>query len=81
MPEPALLADVIAALKARDDLSVRQLADGSVEVAKGTDIRRFPFKPYVSRAQLSRLWRWYGVPIAAFFPPHRTKPQTDVSGE
>ncbi len=82
MSEPALKGDVISALKAQKGVDVSQLNDGSIEVAAvGQPIRRFPFKATISRTMLAKIERWYGVPIAACFPPIRTKPQTNVSGE
>lgn len=82
MPEPALRADVIAALKAQNGVGVEVLADGSVEVsAVGQPIRRFPFGKVVNRTLVHRLSRWYGAPIATFFPPASFKPKTEASGQ
>ena len=69
MSEPALRSDVIAALEATDGITVREIGNSSVEVAKGVDLRAFPLKKTVSRGMLWNLCRWYEVPFAAFFPP------------
>lgn len=82
MGEPGLREDVIAALRAQPGVDVTVLNDGSVEIAAvGEPIRRFALRPTVPRGLLWRFVRWYKVPIAAFFPPIRTKPQTNAAGE
>lgn len=82
MSEPALRADVVAALRAKDGVSVVELGDGSIEVGcVGQPIRRFPLKPTIARGLLSDFERWYGVPKSAFYPPTSTQPVTNASGQ
>jgi len=82
MGEPALKTDVVRALKARADLTVTEMADGSLEVAcVGQPIRRLLFGATVSRKQLRNLERWYKIPRAAFFPSTSTRPQSSAAGE
>lgn len=82
MGEPALRDDVITALTKAPNLAISVMPDGTVEVSSvGEPIRRFPFRATVSRGLLWDLQRWYGVPIAAFFPSTSVKPQTNAAGE
>lgn len=82
MSDAALRKDVIAALRAKDGVTVTELADGSVEIAcVGEPPRRFPFKDTVSRGLLDQFERLYGVPKAAFYPPTSTKPVSNASGQ
>jgi hypothetical protein len=82
MSDGAIRKDVIAALKAQPGVVATELADGSVEVS-GTNgnLRRHVFGQTVSRTMLGKLERWYGVPMAAFYPSTSVRPQSNASGE
>ena len=77
MSEPALNMDMVSALRAKSDVTV---TDSSIEVAcVGQLVRRFACRTTVSRGLLANLQRWYGVPIAAFYPPTRVKAESSAS--
>lgn len=65
----ALREDVIAALRARPGVSVIQLPNGALEVSTVDSLRTFPLKATVSRGLLTEFCRYYGVTMAAFYPP------------
>jgi len=66
----ALRDDVIAALERADGITVVRLSISAIEVAKaGQPLRVFPLKPVVSRGLLGEVERYYGIPMAAFYPP------------
>lgn len=82
MSDPALRANVITALKNQSGIVIQELADGSIEVAKvGEPVRRLLFKPTVSRGMLAKLERWYGIPMAAYYPSTATMPESNAAGE
>lgn len=66
----ALREDVIEALESTPGVSVTRLPSGAIEVAKaGQPLRTYPFKATVSRGLLTEFERYYGIPMAAFYPP------------
>ena len=65
----ALREDVIAALSRAPGVTVTRHTPEIIEVSKqGEPIRTFPLKATVKRGLLYELERYYGVPIAAFYP-------------
>jgi hypothetical protein len=65
----ALRDDVIAALEAAPGVTVTRLPGGAIEVSKsGQPLKAFPLKATVCRSLLYQFERYYGVPIAAFYP-------------
>lgn len=79
MSDAALREDVIVALESRPGVSVTRLSGGVIQVVSpGQPVRVFPLKPTVCRGLLSDFERWYGVPMAAHYPPHGVKKEKDA---
>lgn len=84
MSDAALRTDVVQALKdaSASGVVVTEHIDGSVEISKsGQMLRRFPFGTTVARGLLAKFERWYGIPMAAFYPRTSVTPQTNAAGE
>lgn len=66
----ALLHDVIAALEAADGIQVVVVRKGVFEIScEGQPLRTFLLRSNVSRCLLVEFERYYGVRMAAFYPP------------
>jgi hypothetical protein len=69
MSDPALWGDVVAAIRSADGVSLVELPNGDIQVARGDEIRVLERQSTVSRNQLKSIRRWCGLNQADFFPP------------
>jgi hypothetical protein len=72
MSDGALRQDVIEALARH--ATITHLPNGAIEIAKeGEMLRTYPaFSSVVPRGLLREFERYYGVPMAAFYPAAKT---------